>query len=762
MDAKLRSTLSKIEQERSRGNHTRAAKRAADALRKFPESAELYVAAIDANLEAGESLEAIQLLKRGLKKLPGQRAEIVAAARERAGSLGDGAMGKFLLEDSVRRRDLRDARAVVGDFPDRIVRDLLQRTRMKRNSLASAARGGHAVDEEMMTNVIGEAVLCARLGRAEEAAAAATLALERNRADSESLAPLLEDVAQEHPQSAHTLLGLARCLAASSLQNAAIDRVLEAVRIDPELGAHALQALREFGEGMGETPASIDRAVIEVLLITGDHQRAAEKLGPWLEEGSESAHQVVDVAFAHVADAGPVSDLHLLVLDAAASAGRDDSLHHILESLEQDRDNHPQLLEWFDSRDETSELPASVLLVHARLLIEAGRYDDAGGTLKAVCLTSRSETDRVAALVSDHRDKSQTLDTLYAEITSADEVDGEGTGGGSADAPLSVAPVDGSAADDIEVLEPNQFQFSASSDDDGEFLEAEDEPGPIGAGQADGDEEFDIYDGNNILGTNAGAERPTGLKPSSYTGARRPLDNDRAGIIWDEEGDDSGPAPSEPEIDESYVRDVADSLYESGAATFFHIDDGTTDPVETTAEQDKAATPLEETPSADEAPAADETPPAQGFEARLARLRDGDLAVDDALDLMEEADDDGRTVELGEIIRLTPPGARRALCEAEYELSQGRPARALENLRALRDGDLSEEQRKNMWLKTVACQRMMQDLDAAHRTLVQLVSLYPDCPDVDRLARLNYREYLEIQCADAPALEKVTSLDEDA
>jgi hypothetical protein len=66
-----------------------------------------------------------------------------------------------------------------------------------------------------------------------------------------------------------------------------------------------------------------------------------------------------------------------------------------------------------------------------------------------------------------------------------------------------------------------------------------------------------------------------------------------------------------------------------------------------------------------------------------------------------------------------------------------------------------------MWLKTVACQRMRRDLDAAHTTLTQLLELYPDCQEVAQLARQNYREYLQNQCADAPVLEKMTSLDGD-
>jgi TolA-binding protein len=74
---------------------------------------------------------------------------------------------------------------------------------------------------------------------------------------------------------------------------------------------------------------------------------------------------------------------------------------------------------------------------------------------------------------------------------------------------------------------------------------------------------------------------------------------------------------------------------------------------------------------------------------------------------------------------------------------------------------MNDTERKDMWLKTVVCQRMRRDLEAAHATLTQLVELYPDCPQVAQLARQNYREYLQNQCTDAPVLEKLTSLDGD-
>jgi hypothetical protein len=153
------------------------------------------------------------------------------------------------------------------------------------------------------------------------------------------------------------------------------------------------------------------------------------------------------------------------------------------------------------------------------------------------------------------------------------------------------------------------------------------------------------------------------------------------------------------------------------------------------------------------------------FAQRFARFKDGTLDDDDVLELLAEAVAEQRMDELGQLLGTNGDSEAHAvawgLAGAEYELMSGHPGRALERLEALRERDMSDTERKDMWLKTVACQRMRRDLDAAHTTLTQLLELYPDCQEVAQLARQNYREYLQNQCADAPVLEKMTSLDGD-
>lgn len=771
MDAKQKSAISRIQQDRSRGNPARAAKRAADALKKFPDSAELYTEAIEATLEAGESLEAIGLLKRGLRALPDNDPGLVQAASERAAALGDAVMAKFLIEDSVRRRRFQDARRVIGLFPDRVVRDLLQRTRMKHNSLASAAHGGHDVDGELMTNIVSEAVLCSRLGRIDEAIQAAERALTADRDHCDALVPFLEEIVADHPPSAPIRIGLARCLHAASRHNAAVDQLVEAVRLDPEAGADALDLVREIGGAHDELPEPTERALIQMLLITGDHEGAA---GHLRSRFSDQPHDIVDIAASHARDARPMNDLHTVVLDAAADSGRDGPLHGILTALESVPENHPRLLEWFDAKE--ADFPEPVALIYAQLLADAGRHEDAAAALKTLCVTARSSHPAVAAFLSGRRGEHDALDALLSDIEAAGEETTEAAPSVTAPQTAPAAePAAGEADGGIEVFETSGFEFGSAVETAAPAIEKEPAPDDTvtdGDG-TDGDSDFDIYDGTGILGGESAAKAAAPVA-SDYSGSRRPLDTDHAGIIWDEEGDDDTdstaeagepsappeapeptpetPVTAEPEaitkepesgpeppvgdpspVTEARVHNVADALYASGAATFFHIDDGSPETPETpeappVVEQDNIVASHEDTP---------ETAVSAGEPEGNEHAGEGDREE-------EERDE-----------------VALAFDEIESELTRGRPARALEQLQALAEDELTEEQRKKVWLETAACQRTMQDIDAARATLDRLVERYPDCPEVDRLAKLNYRDYLELQCADATALEKITSLEDD-
>jgi len=842
MDAKLRSAVEKIHQDRDKGNHQRALKRVADAVKRYPDSSELYREAVDACIEAGESLQALDYLKRAFTRFHAERDDLHTLARDRAADLNDAVVGKFLVEQAIKRRELHVALSTLEPFQDRAVRDLLQRTRMKRTSLTSAARGGHAVSGEMTTNLLCDAILDLRLGRIDDAVKTLREFLDRQPEQFESITTLLERIVESHAGSADALYALARCRMMDARHKDAAETLVQAVRVDGLLAEPALALLRDAAKSFDETPEPLENALVEILLVAEKHERAAELLRARLEREPARARWMLELVRPYVAGDGGMTPLRSLFLDAAVEADATAEVAETLRSLADGDENRAAVLEWLDARSKDHFLSPDAMVLHAELAIEAGRYADAAELLRAVSTNSPDERSRISAIVDRHRAADPALESLYEELTRGQAQVEEPNDALALDPIAPEASVE-SDPRDFEHFESSGFQFS-HREDAGESAVAIDagEPAPPavapgGAADDDLDPDFNIYDGSSILGshTESGAPRPIA---STTPGARRPLDHERAGIVWDEEdGDgavDDGPrepaaVPSDPAVNEDYVQNLAGALYQSGASTFFHIGEGDDQPdTQETAEQELVVEeavaeeepvveepvveeavaeeepaeqepvveepvageepaeqePVVEEPVAEEEPAEQEPvveepvaqeepieqePPAVeaelSFEERFARFQDGKLSAEETLELMEEAAAQHLVEELGQVLRLSPDGdgggVRRELCQVEYHLMNAEPAAALDSLERLRDADLTEEQRKEVWLQTVAGQRMMRDYDSAHRTLVRLVDLYPDCEQVARLAKVNYREYLQNQCTEAPVLEKVTSLDGD-
>ena len=77
---------------------------------------------------------------------------------------------KYLLEQSIKNKNLQEGFCVVQSINRHILEDLLIRTRKKRDTLSSALRGGHNLDNELATNELSEAILNLAVGNIREAA----------------------------------------------------------------------------------------------------------------------------------------------------------------------------------------------------------------------------------------------------------------------------------------------------------------------------------------------------------------------------------------------------------------------------------------------------------------------------------------------------------------------------------------------------------------------------------------------------------------
>ena len=400
MDTKLRSTIDKILQDKSRGNHSRALKRVDDAIRKSPDAYELYRAGVEVSIECGESTQTIRFLKLAFTRFTAERAELMVFARERANALNDAAVGKFLLDYSIKTGDLRSACENIAEFPDRTIRDLLQRTRMKRNTLTTAASGGHAVSDELATNMFSEVILCIRLGRILDATPMIHEILDARPESADVFDPLLQKQVEVNENSSQLRFARARCLALLSRHKDATENLLAAVRMDADIGPDALALLQEVGGQFDEMPDAIERALVEVLLVTKQHDRAVEILRPRLEETPGDANDIVELIVPHTPHEGEVTELHLLLLDASVEADRMSRVLDTVEELNQEPDNRRRLLDWLGDREKGRMLPADVMLVHAGMLVDDGQYGEATRILRALCVGSRDDIPRILKMLS--------------------------------------------------------------------------------------------------------------------------------------------------------------------------------------------------------------------------------------------------------------------------------------------------------------------------------------------------------------------------
>ena len=77
MDSKLSGILDKCRKEAAKGQHDRALKRLEGALKKHPDEPSLFVETAAVFIDAGDSLAAVQTLKRAHAKFPGDRQSVL-------------------------------------------------------------------------------------------------------------------------------------------------------------------------------------------------------------------------------------------------------------------------------------------------------------------------------------------------------------------------------------------------------------------------------------------------------------------------------------------------------------------------------------------------------------------------------------------------------------------------------------------------------------------------------------------------------------
>jgi tetratricopeptide (TPR) repeat protein len=762
MNEKVSSILQKAQQERKRAQFDRALKRLEQGIAAHPDELELYLEAIDVALDGGEMLPATNLLKTVQEKFTRERERVLGFVREKLERVHDASLARCVIEHAVKRRDLESALTLLDTVPDHTVRDLVNRTKNKAQSLKSASRGGYTVGGESLTNEIVNAMLSVRLGGLRDAMTILVRVVEEKPAEYKAMDAFLATLATRHPKSGHVrhARGCAQRIGGNEID--ALQHFIESARLEAECAPACAEQLRAMLE-KPRHPGKIRHALAEILLITGKYDEAAMTLHEHLEDNPGNAREVIMLLRPFIDREAEPNACTWLAVEQALGTEQSGMGLEILRALRQ-RGNHAgEVYDWLETRASSGLLPIDVMLFHGSLALDLKHFDRAAEILSAVCSTSSGDVTPVLSLIDRHREAHPALDELYRKHAPVEEAPAESSADGGDDG-------------DFQTFEPGEFRLEKS---------ANTAPAPP-------------------PGRAAGPSSPAPEKPaprfstSPFASAKGNKADSQSFIDAREltfDDDDESPEPgedggepmesSEPreiaetaEITEPHVTHVAQQLYLAGASAFFHIDETAasdaddSSPAQANLAPEPAAGPAvaESAPAASPAaspaaaPAAGTRPaPHEPFEARYRKFTQGELSNGAVLELLEEAARDGRMDELQALLHFEPETGEelsaRYYYQAEYHRLSNRPLQALEILARLDTPDLAGEQKRRIWYKIAIAQRMTDNFAGAAETLDRLVQHFPGRDDLERLRRRNQEQFIEQQSMSVPTLEKTASLD---
>jgi len=728
MNEKAASALQKAQQERKRGQFPKAIKRLEQAVEMFPDELDLYVEAIDVCIDGGELLQATNLLKTAQEKFTKERDRISAFVRDKLQTVHDPSLARCVVEHAVKRRDLEAAFGHLADVPDHVVRELLNRSRTKKQSLKAASHGGYSLRGEQLTNELTSALLAARLGQMKEAMATFVQVLEEKPVEHKMIDPFLAALEINHPKSGRVRFARGCSFRANELENDAIARFIEAARLDPACASVCAEQLKLMREN-AKQPAKVERGLAEVLLIKNDFEEAAAVLRAYLVEHPDNGREIIMLMRPYIDPAAGINPCTWLAIETALKIEQSNVALDILRPLHQRGGHTLELFEWLETRAKDGFLPTDVMLFHGSLALEQKQFERAGEIFGAVCSTSSQSSSAVLAMIDRHRGAHPSLEALYAKYAEPEAEPTDAAGGDNGD---------------FQMFENKEFHLES----------------------ADGFEtttSMPRKGGDQRLGEPA----PEPEAPAKFVPKKGLMDAMELSL------DDSGtPEPSEPdapvapagrrptlssgaEITEGHVNRVAQKLYDAGAAAFFHVDgeagfgdaQGAADPI-------ALAVDLDSGPEVESV--AIPLPAPEPFASVAA-------TVASRIEELERAAEDGRVDELLDLLDFKPSNDAEKFAQsyhqAEYQLLANRPLQALKLFVALDTPSLSDEQKRRVWFKTAACQRSTHDFAAAKQTLERLVQAFPGVAAYERLSQRNYEQYLSEQGSSAPMLEKTTSLD---
>lgn len=754
MNEKAASFIQKAQQERKRAQFSRALKRLEQGIAAYPEELDLYLEAIDTAIEGGELLQATSLLKTVQDKFAKERERVQQFVREKLQTVHDPSLARCAVEHAVKRRDLEAALDLLTDVPDHTIRELLTRARTKALSLKSAERGGHALGGETVVNELTNAILSVRLGNMKDGMAIFVKVVEEKPAENKGIDTFLAALSSKHLKAGAIRHARGCALRASGNEIEAIHLFVEAATLEPACGASSLEQLQAMLTS-SHYPGKVRRALAETQLLKGDIDDAAQSLREYLKENPENGREVIMLLRPFTDPANGLNACTWLALEQSLAIEQSSLALELMKPI-QAKGHGAELFAWLEEHPMPLP-PAELAMFHASLAIEVKNFERAAGMLDDVCAAVPGDVPAVLALIDRHRSKHESIEALFLKYAPKEE------------APAAAAA--GTEDTDFQTFEANEFRLETSANkaptSPSKEKEKEKEKPRFNSSP------FSAEDRENVLDRE---DAPAEETPKPFI-ERTELSLDDDGPAPDAE--EKAPMKATPsktmpsiEITEEHVTNVAQKLYETGAAVFFHIDEDAKAAAQDNEVREApapavtpAASGAKPAPSVIAAAPAPEPAPAvkETFEERYARFSRGELSNSAVLVLLEEAVQEGHTDELHELLYFEPEtGAEhfaRYYYQAEYHILSNRPIQALEILARLDTPDLEAAQKQRVWYRIAIAQRMAHNYAGANETLDRLVQHTPGREDFARLKRRNHEQFIEAQSLAATTLEKTSSLD---
>ncbi len=663
MNEKAASAQQKAMQERRRGHFDKAVKRLEQTIAQFPDELDLYLDAVDACLEGGEVMQATNFLKTAQEKFPKDKDRVAQFVRDKLLAVHDPALARYVVENAVKRRDLESALEHLEQIPDHVARDLLARTKTKKQSLKSASHGGYSLRAEMFTNDLLAALLSIRLGNLKEGMSALVEIIDEKPTETKMLQPFLAALESKQPKVGRIRFANGCALWAGGNEVDAIARWVECARFDSTAVQTSIDRLQSVRDKTKYRP-KVERALAEVMLLKGDFDAAATVLRAYLAEHKDAGREVIMALKPFIDPAHSVNECVWVALDAALMLDQSVAAMELLRPLHTSGKCTPEIYARLQEKSKESVFTIDVMLFHASLALELKDFPRAVEILEAIVVKSPQDVHAVVGLADKHRASHPGLEELCRKHLQAEPTESIGEEGDfqnfdnsefsfesarkadgierstsssrppAAPKPQAEKPPSRFAEERKKTVETQSFTESRefSFDDDGTpASQKTDEPVDQPADETDADG-FEIAQDIRLstprdAKTVRPAPTPTPIvkeeKPVfTAPSATRPAIKVRPVVI-------------EPSVTESHVANVAQRLGEVGARAFFHIDgpDGESAGVETASVTVETApvsvetesvnvapesAPVDETPSRDEVPVSRAPIDAASYSAPLA------------------------------------------------------------------------------------------------------------------------------------------------